>query len=184
MIRTILYVLAATGLSQLSLAADPSEQRSAREIQIEYRNKAMMCARARDTDCSNACTEATKLARNGESPQFEQASKRCDEGVAPMEEKQRLAAEGRLLTDGFQWMPDVEATVIRARNNPFMVEGRSEDWNKYCKGKLSYSAAALGADYNNMLKSPGTQVILKHVQYTTEPRRSGQCIVGDIEMLP
>lgn len=157
-----------------------------RDPRLELRDKARACAMKRNTECANACAEAINLMKSGSEAELEAAMARCDAGYAPIGQERESAAAGTQLKEGYQWMPDVEARVTESgvrRRNPFVVEGRDEDWNKYCRGDLRYMAPALQDQAKLRGAPPGQKVLLKHVQYTTETKRTGQCVIGRIEIL-
>ena len=173
-------------MGQYSVADDQLDGPGPKELALEYRKKARTCQQGGDTSCAQACVDAMKLVASGVSPEYEQAAKTCDNGYAPFQERNLLAAEGALLSEGYSWMPDVEATfgdVGRQSNRTqFNVEGRGEDWNKYCNGDLRFGGTFF-EDITKLTKTPGAKFLLTHVQYTTETKRTGQCIVGGIKAI-
>ncbi|MGI9271747.1 MAG: hypothetical protein ACR2QT_08235 [Woeseiaceae bacterium] len=79
----------------------------------------MKCEQTGDSLCSKACVDALNLVRNGPSPELEKAASACNAGFDV-----------------------IEATVIRARGAPFLIEGRDNDWGKYCTGRVRLGAGA------------------------------------------
>lgn len=155
-----------------------------RELRVELRNKAIACARKGDDSCAQICENAMRSVLAGEDD-WQRTVAECEEAHSGIAAAQQAAAEGRALRAGYQWMPDVVATIRAAGggrlSNPFVVTGRDNDWGRYCKTGLRYMAGVTTGEGGALLSKPGTKVVLKHVQYTTERKRTGQCVVGRIE---
>lgn len=177
-------VLAATAVfsfCQISAAQDSLEGQDIGLLSLDYRDKAVRCEQTGDSQCSAACVKALKLVRNGPSPELEKATEACNAGFAVIEaERVKKIAEPEL-RDGYAWMPDIEATVIRARGAPFQIEGRDHDWGKYCTWRVKFGGAANDETSKSLMRSPGAKVILRHVQYPTSRAGTLSCIIGDVE---
>lgn len=156
-----------------------ADENRIRELRLELRDKAVACARAGNQSCAQTCENAMRSVAAGEDVQ--RAVAECERAHSGVAADRQAAEEGRVLQAGYQWMPDVVATiraVSRGRlSNPFLVTGRDNDWGRYCTSVRYLSGGGGG----RLVTQPGTRVILKNVQYTTEPKRSGRCVVGRIE---
>jgi len=110
-------VLAATGVlsfCQISAAQDPLAGQDIGLVIQDYSNKAVKCKQTGNSQCSTACVEAINLVQNRPSPELEKATEACNAGFAVIEaEREKKIAEPRL-QEGYAWMADIDATVIRA----------------------------------------------------------------------
>lgn len=178
-----ILVLAATGVlsfCQISAAQDPLAGQDIGQVIQDYANKAVKCEKTGDSQCSTACVEAINLVKSGPSPELEKATEACNAGFAVIEaEREKKIAEPPL-QEGYAWMPDIDATVIRARGAPFLIEGRDHDWSKFCTGRVKLGAGANDEASRQLAQSPGSKVVLMHVQYPTTRIGVWPCVIGDV----
>lgn len=177
-------VLAAAGVllvCQNSVAQDHLAGQDIGVVIQDYSNKALRCEETGDSECSAACIEAINLVRNGPSPELEKAADACNAGFGVIEAERMKKIAEPPLREGYAWMPDIEATVVRARGAPFLIEGRDHDWGKYCTGRVRFGGAANDEASRKLMRSPGTKVILRHVQYPTSRVGTLGCVIGDVE---
>ncbi len=146
----------------------------------DYVNKAKKCEKTGNSECSAACVEAINLVQNGPSPELEKAAESCNAGFAVIEAEREKKTAEPALQDGYAWMPDIEATVIRARGAPFQIEGREHDWGKFCTWRAQLGAGANDESSRKLVKSPGSKVVLRHVQYPTSRGGNLTCVIGDV----
>ncbi|MCH9693154.1 MAG: hypothetical protein K0U72_01475 [Gammaproteobacteria bacterium] len=166
---------------QTSAAQDQLAGRDIGLVISDYVNKAKKCEKTGNSECSAACVEAINLVQNGPSPELEKAAESCNAGFAVIEAEREKKIAEPALRDGYAWMPDIEATVIRARGAPFQIEGRDHDWGKYCTWRVEFAGAANDETSKSLIRSPGTKVILRHVQYPTSRAGTLSCFIGGIE---
>ncbi len=177
-------VLTSFGLLCVWQTSTAQDQLAGQDIGLvtnDFINKAKKCEKTGNSECSAACVEAIKLVRNGPSPELEKATESCNAGFAVIEAARVKELAEPTLRDGYAWMPDIDATVIRARGAPFQIEGRDHDWGKYCTWRAKLGGAARDESSSSLIRSPGTKVILKHVQYPTSRSGTLSCIIGDVE---
>ena len=183
LIISILVVasIGALSVSQTSVAQDQLAGDDIDVVIHDYANKAIRCEETGNSECSAACVKAMNLVRNGPSPELEKAAETCNAGFDVIEAKRLKAIAEPALQDGYAWMPDIEATVIRARGAPFLIEGRDHDWGKFCTFRVKLGAAARDETSRALVQSPGTKVILRHVQHPTSRIGTLPCVIGDVE---
>lgn len=174
---------AVVSTSQLSFAEQLNDGRSIKEAMQDYRTKALNCRQVGDANCSAACVQALQFVRQGPSAELDSAAKDCDSGFAAIQAEREKELAKPSLREGYVWMPDVEATVIRARGAPFLVEGRS-DWEEFCSDGARLGGAALDAASKQLTRTPGKQVVLQHLQRPVRRTPTLDCIVGDVVEKP
>lgn len=179
----LLQVLIASGSllsAQTAISQDQPVGQDVGQMIQGFSNKAIKCQQTGNSDCSKACMKAIELVRSGPSSQLDEATKACDSGFAALQAKREEKLAAPPLREGYAWMPDIEATVVRARGAPFLVEGRDSDWGTYCTGRVRFGGAANDAESKKLMRAPGTRVILKHVQHPTTRVGVMGCVIGDV----
>ena len=177
----VLVATAAIAVCQTTSAQEQAASQDIRQVINDYRNKAIKCKQSGDSICSEACVEAINLVRNGPSSELDAAAASCNAGFDVIESEREKRLEEPALREGYAWMPDIEATVIRARGAPFLIKGRDHDWGKYCTGQVRFGGAANDAASKALMRSPGTNVILRHVQYPVSGNVALACVIGDVD---
>lgn len=165
---------------QTSVAQDQLTGQDIGLIINDYVNKAKRCEKTGNSECSTACVEAINLVRNGPSPELTKATETCNAGFAVIETERKKKIAEPPLREGYAWMPDIDATVIRARGAPFLIEGRDHDWGKFCTWRTQLGAGANDESSRKLVQSPGSKVVLRHVQYPTSRAGNLACIIGDV----
>lgn len=178
-----LLILVATGalfFGQTSAAQDSHTGQDIGQVIKDYSNKAVKCKQTGDSQCSASCVEAINLVRNGPSTELAKAAEACNAGFAVIEAERETKISEPPLQEGYAWMPDIDATVIRARGAPFQIEGRDHDWGKYCNWRAKLGAGANDESSRKLVQSPGSKVVLRHVQYPTSHAANSACVIGDV----
>lgn len=163
---------------------------ASREIQFELRQNWKDCSGrgGKPTDpakaeCAKVCKEALDMSTGQVSGDVNAKIEECRALSAPIRQAGQDMAAGRVLRSGYEWMPDVEATIGKARNG-LVVVGRDDDWGRYCTlPRLNFGTDALEAHKAGLFKRQGTRVRLTNVQFRRDSLHVNNCIVGNIIIL-